>query len=425
MIIKEIKGLDTKVYYEKLNNGLQVFLIPYENRNRYFIEYGVKYGAEINQFVSIKSNKKIKVPYGIAHFLEHKMFEQENGKDPFSFYSESGSDANAATGYQMTSYTVEGTDNLLPNLDFLLDYVNSPYFTKENVEKEKGIIIEELNMYKDQPENVLSLASNRAVFKKHPMRIDIGGTPKSVRKITKEVLYDCYETFYSPNNMFLVITGKLNPEDVMNIVRNNKKLNDKKANNNLKIYKPVEPLEVNKKERKIKIKNLVIPKFILNIKSKLKEMDTEEKYKYLTSIDILLYILFGPSSEFREEMLKKDYYTFFYSSESIVDDLLLVEFVAETKHPDELKEEIINYFKTKKITKEDVERVKKVKLSIDIMGSDSPERMMSTIIDHYMDFGEIVYNKIDLIKSITYEDVLQNSKDILIDNYSIVTGYKK
>lgn len=425
MIIKEIKGLDTNVYYEELKNGLKVFLIPYENRNKYYIEYVVKYGSEINQFVSSKSNKKIKVPYGIAHFLEHKMFEQEEGTDPFSFYSETGSDANAATGYQMTSYTVEGTDNLLPNLDFLLDFVNSPYFTKENVEKEKGIIIEELNMYKDQPENVLSLASNKALFKKHPMRIDIGGTPKSVRRITKDVLYDCYDTFYSPNNMFLVITGKLNPEEVMNVIRNNKKLNDKMPNNNLKVYKPYEPLEVNKREKKIKIKNLVIPKFILNVKSRLKEMNTEEKYKYLTSIDIFLYILYGPSSEFREEMLKKDYYTFFYSSESTVDDLLLVEFVAETKHPEELKEEIIKNFKTAKITKEDVERVKKIKLAIDVMGSDNPERMMSTIIDHYIDFGEIIYNKIELIKSITYEDVLKNSKDILIDNYSFVTGYKK
>jgi predicted Zn-dependent peptidase len=154
-------------------------------------------------------------------------------------------------------------------------------------------------------------------------------------------------------------------------------------------------------------------------------MNTEEKYKYITSIDMFLYILFGPSSEFREDMLKKDFYSFFYSSESIVDDLLLIEFVAETKHPDELKEEIIKYFKTKKITKDDVERVKKIKLAIDVMGSDNPERMMSTIIDHYIDFGEIIYNKIDIIKSITYDDIVKNSKDILIDNYSFVTGYKK
>ena len=201
MIKKEIKGLDVNIYYEKLNNGLDIYLVPYSNRNNYYIEYAVKYGACINEFISNTTGKKTKMPLGIAHFLEHKMFEQEDGIDPFAFYSETGSDANASTSYDMTSYTVEGTSNIEVNLDYLLNYVNSPYFTEQNVEKEKGIIIEELNMYKDQPENILYEKSNCALFKKHPMRRDVGGTPRSVRKITKEILYECYDTFYQPNNI--------------------------------------------------------------------------------------------------------------------------------------------------------------------------------------------------------------------------------
>ena len=120
MIVKEINGVNVKVFYEKLDNGLEVFLIPYNNRKNYFIEYGVKYGAEIDEFVSSLTNERTKKPYGVAHFLEHKMFEQEDGSDPFSFFSKSGSDANASTGYRVTSYTVEGVNNLEENLDYLL-----------------------------------------------------------------------------------------------------------------------------------------------------------------------------------------------------------------------------------------------------------------------------------------------------------------
>ena len=217
MNVKELKGLDIKIYHEELDNGLNVYLIPVEDRNNYFVEYITRYGAEIDEFVSAKTGKKVKAPYGVAHFLEHKMFEQEDGIDPFSYYSESGTEANASTGYKTTSYTLEGVNNLEDNLDFLLNYVNSPYFTDENVEKEKGIIIEELNMYKDQPENIRYETGNKALFKKHPMRRDIGGTPSSVKKITKEILYECYDTFYQPNNEVIAIPAIIYAL-VMNII---------------------------------------------------------------------------------------------------------------------------------------------------------------------------------------------------------------
>ena len=105
MTVKEIKGLDIKVYHEELDNGLKIYLIPIEDRNNYFVEYLVRYGAEIEEFVSSKTGKKVKPPAGVAHFLEHKMFEQEDGEDPFAFYSKTGTDANASTGYKSTSYT--------------------------------------------------------------------------------------------------------------------------------------------------------------------------------------------------------------------------------------------------------------------------------------------------------------------------------
>ena len=425
MTIKEFKGLDLKVYYEELENGLKIFMIPYDDRNNYYIEYGVKYGAEIDEFVSKNTNKRTKAPYGVAHFLEHKMFEQEDGTDPFSFYSESGTDSNASTGYRITSYTVDGIDNIENNLDYLLTFVNSPYFTEENVEKEKGIIIEELNMYKDQPENVLYEKSNQALFKKHPMRRDIGGTVGSVKKITKDILYECYDTFYQPYNMFLVIAGKLEPEKLIKIIKNHKKLNSKKDKNDIKVFKVKEPVEVNEKEKIVKIKNMIIPKFILSVKSPMKDLKKEEKFKYMISMDIMLYILFGMSSEFREEMLNKEMYSLFYSSGVIVDDLMIIEFIGESKKPDEFKEYIMNNLRNKIITKEEVERVKKVKISLEVMDTDKPFKMSDNIIDNLLDYGEVIYNKLDIIRSITLDDIINVKKDILFDNYSYVVGYPK
>ena len=422
---KNYNNLDVDIYYEKLENGLDVFIIPYEDRKNYFIEYGVKYGAIINKFISSKTKKIVNPPYGVAHFLEHKMFEQQDGIDPFSFYSKYGSDANAFTTYKNTSYTVDGIKNLKENLDFLLNYVNSPYFTDENVEKEKGIIIEELNMYKDQPENKLYDESNKAFFVKHPLRIDIGGTPSSVKKITKELLYECYDTFYQPNNMFLVISGKINPRETIEIIKNNKKLISKKNNGNIEIINVIEPINVKTKEKEIKIKNLIISKAILSFKSKVKKMDSIEKFKYEIALNILLYILFGMSSEFREDIYNQELCSLFYDSASIEDDLLIIEFLLESKNPRLVKEKIIEYFKNKEIKEEDVERVKKVKISFEINATDKPYRMLKTVINDIIEYNEIIYNKIDIIRSITMNDVLNVRKDILFDNYSFVVGNPK
>ena len=424
MIKKEFKNLDIDLFYEKLDNGLDIYLIPYENRNNYFVDYCVKYGSNDNIFISKKNNKRIKMPYGIAHFLEHKMFEQENGVDPFSYYSESGTDSNASTSYDITSYTLDGTKNIEDNLEFLLNFVNSPYFTDKNVLKEKGIIIEELNMYKDQPENILYVESNKAIFHKHPIRIDIGGSPSSVKKITKEMLDECYDTFYQPNNMFLVISGSFDKDKVLKVIKNNKILNSRELCEKPNVIKIDEPFMVNVLEKEIKIKNLVIPKFILSFKYSIKEMKSIETYKYLLSLDILLYILYGLSSDFREEILKDEMSSLFYSSSDKIDDIIIVEFIAETK-PYELKEKILNCLMNKKISSSDVERVKKVKISLEVMDSDKPSRIMNSVIYNIINYGEVIYNKIDIIRSITIDDVLKVKSDIILDNYSFILGLPK
>ena len=168
----KLKGLDQSVFYEELSNGLKVILLPFENKTNYYINYTTKYGSINLDFIPNGSKKMYSSPKGIAHFLEHKLFEQEDGESPFEFYSKSGTASNEGTSYKRTSYYLLGVNKLEENLDYLISCVNKPYFTDSNVEKEKGIIIQELNMYMDNPDSVLTNEVPKATYKNHPIRYD-------------------------------------------------------------------------------------------------------------------------------------------------------------------------------------------------------------------------------------------------------------
>jgi predicted Zn-dependent peptidase len=199
----EIKRTNDILYYDTLDNGLQVFMVPKQNVNTTFVSFNVKYGAINNEFIPLGQNKIKKFPNGIAHFLEHKMFAQENGVDPMMFYAANGADVNAYTSLYNTAYHFSCSDHLKENLEYLLDFVQAPYFTDENVDKEKGIIEEEILMYNDDPYSYLDEGIRLNAFKNHPVRYSIAGTVEDIKAITKEDLYTCYETFYQPSNMFL------------------------------------------------------------------------------------------------------------------------------------------------------------------------------------------------------------------------------
>ena len=194
-----LKGLEMDCYRETLQNGLEVYLIPYENKKNYFISYGTHFGSDILEYTD-SDKVKHTPPLGIAHFLEHKMFEQESGEDPFAFFAESGTDSNAYTSFDSTQYICYGTKDFSKNLRYLLSFVDSPYYTDQNVKKEKGIIAEEIKMYNDMPDFELEMKLRECLYKNHPRRLDIAGTVEEIEKITKEDLYSCYNNFYVPNN---------------------------------------------------------------------------------------------------------------------------------------------------------------------------------------------------------------------------------
>ena len=181
-----LTNLDLTLYSETLDNGLSIYVVPKENANNIYVTFTTNYGAVQNEFVPYGKDEMIKVPEGVAHFLEHKLFEQEDGVDPFTFFSKNGASSNASTSSYKTTYLFEGTNHFEENLRYLLDFVQAPYFTDENVEKEKGIIIQELKMYQDNPFRMGYEKSLFNTFVEHPIRYSVGGSVESVSSITKE-----------------------------------------------------------------------------------------------------------------------------------------------------------------------------------------------------------------------------------------------
>ena len=180
---KIIEKVDQKLFYKKLDNGLEIFMLPNNNIKNIYATFTTKYGSVHDEFVPIGENKMLTVPKGIAHFLEHKMFEQEDGIDPFTFFSKSGTDCNAHTTLKHTTYEFMGPNNFVENIGYLLDFVQELYLTDENVDSEKGIIEQELKMYMDDPIFVLYDGIRNNVFEKSPFKYPIGGTIQSIYKI--------------------------------------------------------------------------------------------------------------------------------------------------------------------------------------------------------------------------------------------------
>ena len=247
-VIENLK-IKEKVYIEKLENGLTVIIIPKENTKKKYITWGVNFGSIDNHFINPKTKEEVKIPDGVAHFLEHKMFEQENGTNSLDVLSSIGVDTNAYTTNDHTTYLYECNDHFYEALDEFMDYVQNPYYTDENVEKEKGIIAQEIRMYDDHPFWQVYMNALRCLYKNHPINIDIAGTVEEINKINKDILYTCYNTFYTPSNMLMVVSGDFVPEELLEEIK--KRLIKKENNTEIKRIYPKEPEEVNKKQKTV------------------------------------------------------------------------------------------------------------------------------------------------------------------------------
>ena len=413
----ELKGLDQTLYYEKLENGLEVYMLPYKNKSNYTMHYLTKYGSIQTTFIPYGEKEKITVPDGIAHFLEHKMFEQEDGVDPFTYAAKTGTYSNASTNFECTRYYFEGNQAFQDNLNYLLDFVGSPYFTDENVEKEKGIIAEEIKQYDDEVEWVFEEEMKKALLQKDNHRVDIAGTIESINTITKEDLYNTYYTFYQPSNMFLVISGDFKVEDAINTIKNNETLRNAKTNFKVKVFQEEEPLAVNEKIKELEF-NVVNTKVGYGIKIPIKHI--KDKYLFNLYIGLMLSIKFGLSSLFREKLKKEQLMTSFYMEREIVGEYLIIVFKADSETPFELIEEIKKELANIEILEEEINRLKKVWISSEVIMIDNINMSVENIVDDLIDFGDIIPNKVEIFTSLNEKDYDKKISRIDFSNSSTV-----
>ena len=412
----KINFYDEYVYYEKIDNGLEIYVVPNNSVKDVYVTFTTKYGGVNNPFKL--NDKLIKVPNGIAHFLEHKMFEQESGEDPFEFYNKSGTYCNAFTNYFNTSYMFAGNNNFKKNMNYLLDFVQAPYFTDENVEKEKGIISQEIKMYEDMPDNIIFEKSMYNLFKNDPIKYTISGTVSDISKINKEDLYNTYNAFYNPSNMFIVITGNIEPSEAINIIKDNQK--DKKFDKvNVEILKDIEPLEVSKKKDLIK-HNVSMPYISYSVKIPINNLNIERK-KLNLYLSFIFSILFDETSIFYEKMKDLKLLNTSIDIDNIdTDNYKVFMLTFKSNKYKEVIKEIDNILNNFKISEFDLERKKKVDISNMLYIFDDISRTNRFILNNKILYDNIYPDIYDIIKGLNIDELNDIIKNIDLNNKSIL-----
>ncbi|MCY8718366.1 EF-P 5-aminopentanol modification-associated protein YfmH [Bacillus sp. S10C12M] len=407
----EYEQLQETLYHEKMPNGLDVYVLPKKGFNKTYAVFTTKYGSIDNRFVPLDKNEMVHVPDGIAHFLEHKLFEKADG-DVFQDFSKQGASANAFTSFTRTAYLFSSTSNVERNLETLIDFVQDPYFTEKTVEKEKGIIGQEINMYDDNPDWRLYFGVIENMYKEHPVRIDIAGTVESISHITKDLLYECYETFYHPSNMLLFIVGPVDPEAIISQVRENQERKPYTDQPEIKREEVEEQEAVFRKEKEIKM-NVQGPKCLVGLKSKNPFKLGKELLKHELSMNLLLESLFGKSSAQYESLYEKGY----------IDETFSFDFTAEygfgfaaiggdTPEPDQLAENISSMLLRagELITAEKIELARKKKIGTFLKALNSPEYIANQFTRYaFLDMS--LFDVVTVLEQITFEDVQQVIKE--------------
>ncbi|MCU6707167.1 insulinase family protein [Paenibacillus sp. J5C_2022] len=369
------KHVEETLYREVLDNGLEVIVLPKEGFHKTYATFSTKYGSIDNEF-AVEEQQVERVPDGIAHFLEHKMFEEPEG-DIFAVFASQGASANAYTTFDRTVYLFSATEKIYENLETLINFVQNPYFTDENVDKEKGIIEQEINMYRDNADWRVYFGLIDALYHHHPVHIDIAGTVDSIYQIDKETLYHCYETFYHPSNMLLFVVGGVEAEEVFRLVKSNQAAKSFKPQGEINRYFQEEPTSV-KIPRKVSQLPVSLPKCMIGFKEKHAPAGGgKEQLRREIATKLMLETLIGPSSALYQNLYEQ----------SLISDSFGHEYNAgkgyafsvmggDTQDPDQLIEAIraaIQEAKSSGVPEAVFERAKKKKIGSYLRMLNSPE----------------------------------------------------
>lgn len=342
--VREAPSLAERVVSATLENGLRVYVMPKPGYRKKYATFATQFGSVDNTFIPGDGARAVEeagdggpvsVPDGVAHFLEHKMFEEEYG-NVFDRFAELGVSSNAFTSFTSTTYLFSGTENFDPSLELLLDFVQRPYFTEANVEKEKGIIAQEIRMYQDSPRWRVYFNLLNALYQRHPVRIDIAGTVESISKITKETLYLCYNAFYHPSNMALFVVGDVEPEAVIEKVAKNQAKKEFPRQGPPKRLYPEEPEDVASARVE---QELVVAQPLLNLgfKAGTPRGTGIELLRRELAAEIALDLVLGPSSDLYDQLYRDELIDERFGAEFVLEkDYSHLIIGGDTKDPDEL-----------------------------------------------------------------------------------------
>lgn len=412
--------MDEEIFHETLDNGLNVYLYKKEGfakKGAYFV---TKYGSSYNDFKPIGEDKIVSFPKGIAHFLEHKLFESEDNEKVFEKFKKNGANVNAYTNHFITNYYFSTTNNFDNCLNELLDFVQSPYFTIENVEKEKGIIYQEINMTDDSIERNMFEKMFDITLSANPNKYRTIGDKESVSKITKEDLYRCYNTFYHPSNMILVIYGDVDEKKTFDLVRKNQasKTFPEASEIILKEFNEIE--KVSKEYEEIR-KNVVSPRVGICYKFKVKPTTGEERFKEMLFIEFLLDMKFGGTSTFEKDLIRQGIVKTRVSwSYSHFDDVLLIFFEADALDKNKFIKLIDDKIKEFDFDKKIFELDRKAYLTSLVKCFESPASFANVILNNVTKLGKIINNVYDIYMNYTFDEFKETFKKLDFNNKSVL-----
>lgn len=420
MKITESPELREKLYEIDHKSGLKVFVMPKENYKSAYAVIGTKYGSIDTCFKRSDKKDFIRVPEGIAHFLEHKLFESEE-LDAFTRYAETGASANAYTSFDKTCYLFQCTDRFEDSLRILLDFVTHPYFTKETVEKEQGIIGQEITMYYDVPGWMSTFNLLKCLYKNHPVRIDIAGTVESIAQITDKLLYDCYDTFYNLNNMALAVVGNVQPEQVLKICDEVLKKSDDVT---VERVFDEEPRDIVKSYEEY---NLAVSMPVFSFGYKEACTTPLRTIKETVGMNILLEILAGETSPLYSELFEKGLINTTFSKEYFTGSgYEAVIFEGESTDAAAVAQAIKNQVaKLRKdgIGDEEFESVRRSLYGKEIMSYNVTDDVANGIIGCYF-AGYSIFDVVEAFKTVQKEDIEKLLSEKLDEKYSALSVVK-
>lgn len=409
--------LNESLYYEKMENGLEVYVLPKNGFSKSYVTFTTKYGSIDNHFIP-PGQQEVRVPDGIAHFLEHKMFEKEDG-DVFQKFSEEGASANAFTSFTRTAYLFSATENIDNHTKTLLDFVQLPYFTEATVNKEKGIIAQEITMYDDMPDWRLYFGAIENMYHSHPVKIDIAGTVDSIQEITAEHLYLCHQTFYHPSNMVMFAVGAVEPTAFMKLVRDNQQAKHFTDKPEVKHLLPEEPDHVAVPYRELHM-DVVQPKVIYGIKAPVHGLTGNAMLKYELAMQVTIDILFGRSSSFYSSAYESGIIDESYSADFSMESSYGFAMIgSDTDKPKELIEAIRKFlttpFEEYNQVEEQLERTKKRKIGGFLRALNSIEYIANQFTRYRLNEMDL-FQVLPVLESLTVEDLQTAYKQLQITN---------